>query len=35
MDYDNMLHHFKSPPCNEMMTFYFEIFMFYSTSVIN
>jgi hypothetical protein len=30
-----MLHHFKSPPWNEMMTLYFQIFNFDSTSVIN
>ncbi len=30
-----MLHQFKSPPCNEMMTFYFQNFKFNYTSVID
>jgi hypothetical protein len=30
-----MLHHFKSPPYNEMMTFYFQILKFDTTSAID
>jgi hypothetical protein len=30
-----MLHQFKSPPYNEMMTLYFQNFKFNSTSVID
>ncbi len=30
-----MLHCLKSPPCNEMMAFYFQIFKFDSRNVID
>jgi hypothetical protein len=35
MDYDHhILYHLKSPPCNEMMTFYLYFLEFESSSVI-
>jgi hypothetical protein len=35
MDYDHhILYHLKSPPCNEMMAFYFQFFKFDNSCAI-